>query len=738
MKFLILLIFIDLMQLFDGNISKFESFLGDRLTALISRESTLVRTFDPSELLRFYSHPKERVFVFREYRRLLIELLKIQCFARVNQEAIDRLLWRFQRLVPRNKPDGTLQHIEHRWYRLHGSQNMSISIFRDNFLHHIRKFTSWKSFLYDSVLGERPDTTILPYLEGPYLKSDGNSGNSSKSLLLDRVVGVPPEDAAHLASAFKALEEDGSGHVSSLFTRLTAPAHEPPFRKFRDLFAFFVLQRSWRNALMLLEHAASGIIRTLLFDERLNIGYDTVQLVATVHLHDVEAPETGSIISSGSVSRQNLPRIPCGRDVFSRILQLLDPPTAKKLLTMESDEGPMFHLLAKHGLYQWCREALKKMQQIGGESSTLELIFTPDSSKVTPLHYAVAHKHSLVVELFCDWIKEDGDMLQISPYQNILITCLGAAVKLGSISDIHQLLGLVTDINLKSYYEMTALHLASHEGKIEIISLLLGAGADLNSSLHPRGWTPIFEAAVHGNVEAVEYLIKSGADLSVVDYLGWTVEEVAMYRGFFAISELLHVAGDSKSAKVSEALSYVTNPRERGVEIGGAKKQEDITVVVNLGSMQVGRYVPAVQLKDCSSEYRGPNESRLQLEISAAGKTREIRLPILDERTNVPLVFSFSQGTDLCLAFKVCDGRTICGGVAILDSNKLLFGPQRQSLVKEHTVSLLNRDNFNIAGSVVFTYVIVRPFPDLQSTKYRFSGQNASHKGVALVGHRGI
>jgi len=109
------------MQLFDRNISKFESFLEDRLTTPTPREGTIVRTFDPSERLRFYSHPKERVFVFREYKRLLIELLKIQCFARVNQEAIDRLLRRFQRLIPRNKPNDTLKLIERRWYRLRGS-----------------------------------------------------------------------------------------------------------------------------------------------------------------------------------------------------------------------------------------------------------------------------------------------------------------------------------------------------------------------------------------------------------------------------------------------------------------------------------------------------------------------------------------------------------------------------------------------------------------------------------------
>jgi len=362
---------------------------------------------------------------------------------------------------------------------------------------------------------------------------------------------------------------------------------------------------------MLLEHIASRVIRTLLLDKRLNIGHDSVQLVATVHLHDLEAPETGSTIAPGSVSHQHLPDTSSALDVFFRILQLLGPSMAKKLLMTGSGEGSMFHFLAKHGLYQWCREALDKMQEIGRESSMVEFIFTPDSSKVTPLHYAIAHKHSLVVELFCDSVKEDRDTLKTSSYQNTLVICLGVAVKLGSINDVRQLLGMVTDINLKSCYEMTALHIASREGKIEITSLLLKVGADLNSSLHPRGWTPIFEAAVRGYVEAVEYLIKYSADLSVADYLGWAVREVAMYRGCFAIAELLHVAGDNKFAKVPEALSYVTNPRERGVGIGGAKKEKDMTVVVNLGSMQIGRPVPVVQLKDCLSEYRGPNKLRL-------------------------------------------------------------------------------------------------------------------------------
>lgn len=91
------------------------------------------------------------------------------------------------------------------------------------------------------MLGERPDTAILPHLEGAYLTSDGDNGNTSKSLLLDLVVGVRPDDAAHLTSAFKALEEDGLDHVSRLFTRLATPAHEHPFLKFRALFVFFVI-----------------------------------------------------------------------------------------------------------------------------------------------------------------------------------------------------------------------------------------------------------------------------------------------------------------------------------------------------------------------------------------------------------------------------------------------------------------------------------------------------------------
>ncbi|KAI0396231.1 Glycerophosphoryl diester phosphodiesterase family-domain-containing protein [Xylariaceae sp. FL0594] len=677
---------IDLMRLLDSSISRFEAFFNHRLGAMNSR----IRNYPDMgpTIPEFHPHPKETEVVLEERKRVLADLQKFAFFARVNQEAIDRLLARFQRLIPllHKQPYDDLEQIASRWDKVRNSQISAITEAMDNL----------------------PDTT------GTLDPGNSNIARSAVIKALWDYDGNADDAALHLKSAFEALDEDKPDRVPGLFAQLPTPPGNTPFHKFRVLFVFFILHRSWRNAAALLDCVISMPIPSLLSDERLDIWSALVHLL------------TGP------------PDTPSALHVFSRILESLGPLMAKKLLMMDSDEGPLLSFLTKFGLFQWCQTALEKTQEAGmvhGELPMLEFAFARDAANLTPLHYAIAYKRSSIMRYICSLLKEDAHKLHASSYQETLVTCLAMAVKLGQAGDVLELLGLRTNVNLKSCYDMTALHIASREGRSEIVSLLLGAGADLNSSLHPRKWTPIFEAAVRGHTDIVQHLIQSGADLSVTDYLGWTVKELAMYRGHFAIAELLHGA-ESKSPEVSEVLTFIQSLKEEEKEIRGSGQQGDVTVVVNLGSMQIGRPAPAVQLKHCPPEYRGPGESLLRLEVCAAGRTQEIRLPILHDATNEPLIFHFARDTDFHLGFKVCTSRTICGGVATLDSNKLLFGTQRQSLVREHTVSLVDSTTFDIAGSVVFTYVIVQPFPELQSPKYQLPKQKSGYKEVPLVGHR--
>ena len=58
----------------------------------------------------------------------------------------------------------------------------------------------------------------------------------------------------------------------------------------------------------------------------------------------------------------------------------------------------------------------------------------------------------------------------------------------------------------------TALHHAARNGDLEIVEQLVGSGADVNVTSDP-GHFPLYCAAGHGHVETTKYLVEQGADL---------------------------------------------------------------------------------------------------------------------------------------------------------------------------------------------------------------------------------
>lgn len=46
-------------------------------------------------------------------------------------------------------------------------------------------------------------------------------------------------------------------------------------------------------------------------------------------------------------------------------------------------------------------------------------------------------------------------------------------------------------------------------------------------TISERGWTPIFDAALHSHEVIIEQLVKAGADLTKTDMLGYTAEKYA-------------------------------------------------------------------------------------------------------------------------------------------------------------------------------------------------------------------
>jgi len=68
------------------------------------------------------------------------------------------------------------------------------------------------------------------------------------------------------------------------------------------------------------------------------------------------------------------------------------------------------------------------------------------------------------------------------------------------------------DVDACDAYGQTALMVAAHEGKKEVVRALIDAGANLNASAKYR-LTPLMLAVIGRHVEVARMLVEAGADL---------------------------------------------------------------------------------------------------------------------------------------------------------------------------------------------------------------------------------
>ena len=118
------------------------------------------------------------------------------------------------------------------------------------------------------------------------------------------------------------------------------------------------------------------------------------------------------------------------------------------------------------------------------------------------------------------------------------------AIERNDVAQVKALIAGKIDPNLRkdSRASPTFMTFAAFHGRTEILQLLLGAGADVNS---PDGdmQTPLMQASSHGHIRAVQLLIKSGASLKEVSKWGDTALAQAREAGHTKIAKLLIDAG---------------------------------------------------------------------------------------------------------------------------------------------------------------------------------------------------
>ena len=101
--------------------------------------------------------------------------------------------------------------------------------------------------------------------------------------------------------------------------------------------------------------------------------------------------------------------------------------------------------------------------------------------------------------------------------------------------------------NVTSHYDGTALIAAAHLGHVEVVEVLIAAGAPLDH-VNNLDWTALIESIVLGDggprhTATLKALVDAGADVNLADGRGKSPLQLARAHGYSAMEEILLAAG---------------------------------------------------------------------------------------------------------------------------------------------------------------------------------------------------
>ncbi|KAG9231851.1 Glycerophosphoryl diester phosphodiesterase family-domain-containing protein [Amylocarpus encephaloides] len=306
------------------------------------------------------------------------------------------------------------------------------------------------------------------------------------------------------------------------------------------------------------------------------------------------------------------------------------------------------------------------------------------------------------------------------------------------------LLSPTLDINCQNTNGESALYISARAGNFFVVSQLIdGSGLrqiHLNSAEHSYGYTPLIIASIGNHLEVVKHLVAAGADQNHQDIFDWCAKDHACFRGFWSVSEVL-----------SETVQEVTESMPKLTTQHGntwlRSPMQDSRVFVNLGALNTKKTCAAVDLTPYMARYPSSPYQRSGYTISisaigASGSSGFIELPVLEDETNYPLMFSTKDPNSLKLVFKIFEGqeqnRPLGSSIALLKNLKEGLGDARESLLRDYTLPIHERGTLDFIGTVTFNFLIVTPYnhPNLRSTLLDDIWKDPTVTQV--VGHRGF
>ena len=463
--------------------------------------------------------------------------------------------------------------------------------------------------------------------------------------------------------------------------------------------------------------------------------------------------------------------------LFSYILDELHTNEQRRALQAKDGLGRMpLHYAAQHGYTSLTESIIASMQAWNQFeiSNGIDAPFWQDNDGWSPLGLAVLEGHTQTVQVLLEaeeWRGPELRAISVSEHMGRSGEALLLAVK-ENLVDIVKLL-VVSHVNLdfQDTQGETALHVAARYGHEACCQLLIDGTSEQRASTEITeqtfGWTPLHVASVDGNLEIVKLLIHAGADLSRTDDSGWTAKEHAALRGHVKIArELAEHLSDtpllakSRSVSPSTANSLAESKSSSTTSIAARMAQpvksfghryltDETLVLVSLGSMDTRKNVDAVSLDriPLADAHSTQLDTALSLIVSTSGASGEpliVDLPVEDNISTSPVSFYTKDATkvkilfDLVPTYAGSKDKVVGRAVALLSTIKPGLGSKRVTLQGDITVPMLGAKSLEVIGSVNFNFLIVTPFQHPNMTINENYTYWKSIASTTLIGHRGL
>lgn len=688
----------------EENITSFETFRLPMLESIVGREKELCYAFGfpstPSTLPNISSvNCVELRIVQAAYDELLIELKQLQWFDKVNYAAMQKL---FSKLYNCGYDKSNVQHYYSRWMTLQKSLQQS---WFDTFSR------------IDKIVTEIQQESSKPLV-------------GTHSWYIARVFSQAFPDPSHDTT-----QESFTGDRHSLLEKCIGLETVQHTMKRND--AGF--------------SAGDVFLISLLFSGN-NTTALALQAIPSEHISEEQVFQVLQIYGLGFLSSQGYKQefhgtlFDKGSSQFLSLLNSLGPDVADILQRKDGYGCLLLHYAVKYGLNSVCEFIVSRLIAIG-TAAVGQTLIAVDHNGDTPLHCAVVTGNSPVLAILLKALpKIHVHKKTMASVRTVLGDILVLAVKSKEIEMVKNLLQHGPELLHQSVRGETALYCASRIGNIPLTQLFLSHLSQDKLSVDlvekSRGWTPLMVACANGHAAIAELLLQAGAKLGTLDHRGWTALEHAIFRGHHTVAEVFKPDQSNPAHEGPASAVRTFRPISRYFCNEGEK-----LLIVHLGSTQGGHDRAAIQLggSNPNGTCKPSQQCRLELQISLLGNhsaAKILQLPMLEDQLHKPLVFRVKEGTPLQIVVKAHRYESISSkvflssGTSLLDQGDVL-GEKHESLIRERTIYMMDKESSAFAGAVLLSYVVATPFSGLEKDRTsKFMKTNAGP--VQLIGHRGI